>query len=99
MTPLAAGKDDRLRWCCDPPQHIVCCRASRATRARHAQLDERDKAPVRAHPLLVWVHAKTSVGKLSGEETIDHRFPPRHWTFGSGRYSHSMVPGGLLVMS
>src|SRR5882672_4408569 len=82
---------------CDPCEHVDCRRARRATCSRNTELDERDEPPVGAFPFAVRVHPKTTVASLARQQSGDRRLPPRRWRLEP--YSHSMVPGGLLVMS
>src|SRR5438067_4941233 len=60
---------------------------------RDPELDQRDQAPVGALPFRVGMNTKAPVGTLPGQQPFDHRLTPGFV------YSHSMVPGGLLVMS
>jgi hypothetical protein len=50
---------------------------------RHGQLDERDEPPVRAAPLLVWMHAEPSVRPLPAQEPAYDR-PGEEPTRGRG---------------
>src|SRR5260370_10939096 len=94
--PALQTFDDRrgMAWIGDPAERGLRRRTRRSVASRNAELDQRDETPVRAAlPLRVRLDAETTVRTLSRQEPFDRRPTP-------GRvYSHSMVPGGLLVMS
>src|SRR5207302_2026539 len=98
VTAFLARHDHRLRRRRDPVEHSVGGCSGGTASTRNAELRERDEPPVRAGPLGVGMDAERAVSPLAFQKPCDHPLAPG-LIYGSGDYSHSIVPGGFDVMS
>ena len=76
VAPFSAVQHEGLVRRRDPVQYVVCCPVRLEAGARHTELDQRDKAPVRPLPFRVRVHAEPAVGLLPGQQPRDLRPAP-----------------------